>query len=376
MKKTLVTLLLASVAGMALAGQPLERFRGAERFSFTFGDNAARYGKTDSNIKIEIDAFILGTQVIDTTGGADELAVNKTRGSLNFQLKLSDLNILFPPETITLVGSATGGEGTKHVTDAVLPGPYRLTGTIEGVDYDLTLRNVRVLTNVDTVFSNTVTAPALNPILNAICDVQGDQLGTGSTNSIIVRPGNVSGWIVSPVFTVSRVSVDVTNIQQTLQIPERSIAPSRLAVRLGRLDAGDVSSLAAIDGNSLRVCRFIVPNQAVAPITVEVSGTAASTDVEFLDLLVTSRMTVNGLFSQTLDLFDWSTNTFSTTDVRTDSTNTTFATRKLSATGSVSRYVNPGDLTVTGRYRVRQTGPAASPAWCNEVDQFRWVVTP
>ncbi|MGE0001533.1 MAG: hypothetical protein AB7T05_05635, partial [Fimbriimonadaceae bacterium] len=51
------------------------------------------------------------------------------------------------------------------------------------------------------------------------------------------------------------------------------VVPSSFATVLGRLDAGNVGSLAADDDDYLRHCKFIVPNALVAPVRVRVNGT-------------------------------------------------------------------------------------------------------
>jgi|GEM_PF-5040674 len=152
--------------------------------------------------------------------------------------------------------------------------------------------------------------------------------------------------------------------------------PSSFTVNLGKLTQGNLASLANDDGNALRVCRFIVPNQQVAPVTVQINGTASILSCSALKLTVKSHMVHAGLFSQTLDLFNWNTNDWDIADNRTDNVNTTYTTVDLNGTGNLSRLLRPSDGALRARYRVRQIGPAATYQWCHEVDQAVWIVTP
>lgn len=154
-----------------------------------------------------------------------------------------------------------------------------------------------------------------------------------------------------------------------------TVVPSSITVNLGRIDAGTVASLAAIDGDVLRVCRFVVPNQTVAPVTVQVNGNAPIGSASALEVHVRSRMSVTGQFTQNLEMFNWVTNNWDAVDTRTDNSNTTFADRVLIGSGDLTRLLrSDGSLRV--RYRVRNTGPTASPTWCHEVDRLNWILRP
>jgi hypothetical protein len=153
--------------------------------------------------------------------------------------------------------------------------------------------------------------------------------------------------------------------------------PTSILLELGRIDAGNVNSLLTSgDGNVLRVCRFLVPNQQVAPITFRVNATLSGTSpLGALRFLVRSRMVDAGSFSQTLDMFNWVTNAFDLTDVATAGLNTTFSYRSVIGTGALSRYLS-GTRQMTGRIRVRQTGPAAVVNWCGEFDHAYFQCNP
>ncbi len=151
--------------------------------------------------------------------------------------------------------------------------------------------------------------------------------------------------------------------------------PTSVTVRLGRIDAGSVAEIADIDGQVFRVCKFIVPNQAVAPITVEVNGTSPIPSPSQLSFRTYGRMNASGLFSQTLDLWDWNLGNFSPTAVTTSTIGTTFRAAGVGANAPVGRFVGSSNQ-VRARYRIRQTGPAGTPAWCFNLDQAIWLIRP
>ncbi|MGE3127994.1 MAG: hypothetical protein AB7N10_10890, partial [Fimbriimonadaceae bacterium] len=71
-------------------------------------------------------------------------------------------------------------------------------------------------------------------------------------------------------FTVLATAPALTRFRGIAFSPEDSapevVIPSSFATVLGRLDAGNVGSLAADDDDYLRHCKFIVPNALVAPV--------------------------------------------------------------------------------------------------------------
>lgn len=372
--RTLVSLFIISCSAcQAFAGQPTERFRSATRFTMSQGTADPRYNNADSNIKITLDVFLLGTQVFNNPGNSPEAIYNKTAGSLDFSIKLSDIDPTLPPDTVTMVGSDLGNDLMSHTANSTLPGPYHLTGTINGTSYDLTLSNIHVTGNLLSQGSNNVVLPYINPVLTDLCDVQFDD-PVGSNNTIVAVPGTVSGWVVSPVFTVRSMRVDTTGIQQAGQVPAHVIAPSSYMVTLGRVDAGGLPELQSIDNNAMRVCKFFVPNAVVPPIRVEVT-TQLSALPQFLTGLSNAHMFNGGSFQQILRLYDYSQNSFGTGDNRTDAINLNYEFRFLNCTGPLSKYIDANN-NVKMRFEVKPVGPVSVPFWCSEMDFLGWVVTP
>ncbi|MCW5936590.1 MAG: hypothetical protein KIT11_04710 [Fimbriimonadaceae bacterium] len=164
---------------------------------------------------------------------------------------------------------------------------------------------------------------------------------------------------------------------QYVTIPGSSevvVKPESFTVRRGRVDAGNLQSLQTEDNNSLRVCKFIVQNLAEPPVNVEVNSTSPTASPSALKTSVTSRMFHTGSFRQTIELFNFVTNNWDATDVRSDAINTVMTKRELTATGSLARYVGPAGA-VRCRYTIRQTGPAAVINWCHETDMVAWTIS-
>lgn len=150
--------------------------------------------------------------------------------------------------------------------------------------------------------------------------------------------------------------------------------PTSYTINLGQLNSGNVASLSDDDANALRICKFLVPNQQVAPITVELNSAALMPFVSTLSFELVSRMANAGSFSQTIELWNWNTSGWDATDKRTDALGTSYNHYEVVATGDPVRFVRQSDGALKSRYLVRQTGPSAVQIWCHDVDQAAWYV--
>ena len=156
-----------------------------------------------------------------------------------------------------------------------------------------------------------------------------------------------SGWLLKPVETV--------------------VAPDKATIVYGQVSSGTVADLAVKDGASLRVCRFIVPNQSVAPITLRIEATLPFTPMN-LWLETVNRATSAGAFTVSLNLMDWTTGLYDPASKATASLTTAWSSLECVAKRDITRYVRPSDRRVWALLRVRPTGPVATNAWCSEHD--------
>ncbi len=152
----------------------------------------------------------------------------------------------------------------------------------------------------------------------------------------------------------------------------QSIAPSNLTVALGRVTSGSVTSLAGNDGDSLIVCKFVVPSQTSPIVRIDVVGTTSIKSPLSLALTCQSKMVASGLFSQTLALFDYTVSDFTVS--RTDSIGTSPSTLTLAGTGTLANFVQQSDGQLRTRIDIRQTGPSVSVTPCVSFEQVTWAV--
>jgi len=153
-----------------------------------------------------------------------------------------------------------------------------------------------------------------------------------------------------------------------------AVPPTSYAVQLGKQSGGNLQSLASVDGNALVVCKFIVPNQQVAPVTVQLDGTLPFAPMN-LWLTTTAKTDTAGQFSLTTDLYDWTANQYDPLDAATSALTIAYSAQDCIAKGDISRYVGTSNA-VRARLRVRQTGPSASFSWCADFDQAVWNAVP
>ncbi len=143
--------------------------------------------------------------------------------------------------------------------------------------------------------------------------------------------------------------------------------PNAFRVRLGRLDAGNLSSLAADDAVGLRVCKFIVPNQIVDPVNVEVEATSTEASPVSLEVAFRGRMRTSGGFRIAVELWDFTDSTW--TNRFEVAVGTPYVTHGVTAAGPISRFFGPNG-TLRARYLVRPTGPTGTSVWCHDMDLF------
>ncbi len=145
--------------------------------------------------------------------------------------------------------------------------------------------------------------------------------------------------------------------------------PFSFDVTLGRLQRGNELSLVTEDGDELQVCKFVVPNQSVPPVSVIVAGNTFLPFVANYRLTTVSRMLTNGAFRIRTQAFNFSTNTFTT--LGSDTVGTTPVRLSYEARRDANDLVD-ADGTLLARYEVFQTGPAALAVWCHAMDLVEW----
>jgi hypothetical protein len=154
--------------------------------------------------------------------------------------------------------------------------------------------------------------------------------------------------------------------------PSRFSPSSFLTVR-GNNTGGNLASLAANDGNALRHCKFLVPNQLVPPVEVRVDAAGAVAAPSVVAAVVRGAMASSGSFSHGVELFDWVAGAYGDGGSAAVTTSESIVT--ATSSGAAGRYVGAGG-SLRARYTVVKTGPSSVATWCYNADEFVWLVYP
>lgn len=166
--------------------------------------------------------------------------------------------------------------------------------------------------------------------------------------------GYNGAWSNYPFFPSGTVIVSDINrglfVLNVLDATTRSLVPNNMNIVMGLPLGGNLSSLFASDDNRV----LISYNPAVDdlyPIHLETTTTAVDTDPRRIRVSVDSSMVGTSGFLQSIDLFDWNTNSYETVNTRVLSSTDTVAT-----TGWVTnpdRFVNQTNREVKVRVTVQ-----------------------
>ncbi|MBS1723098.1 MAG: hypothetical protein JSS66_09125 [Armatimonadetes bacterium] len=192
------------------------------------------------------------------------------------------------------------------------------------------------------------------------------------TATYTAAPGdpNLGQFITVQLVRTEGSQIDFDDVRVTSAGAE-SIAPSSFSINLGRVNSGNLASLADTDSNPLEICKFFVPNQSAPIIQFSVDGTTSINTPAALRFRTVSRMVQSGSYQQVLRLFNFTTNSYE--ENRTDILNTSYQTWELSGTGTLSRYVGSGGA-LRAQIQVRQTGPSTTLLPCSQYDLAGWDV--
>lgn len=362
------------------------------------GNLAALASPFDNQTNANVPQFFLDYPYTDGTTGASYDGVGARVSVEGPNRKLTSVNVLFGADTLSNPGAAFvlrlwAPDSSDSSANVGRPGTLLWTSPVQPIPNGLDpLTNPQFTTNVPipnivvpNEFCWTVEFSGLTGGAGALAGpfVRWSPAPGNSVNGIYQRNTTTGVWEGPFVFLPN----GWTNGGPTFQFeinafldarftgtnPEVGAVPSSFTVNFGRQDAGNVASLATIDGDSLRVCRFIVPNATVPPVRVQVDGNVGLSQLETLVFSLHSRMVHGGAFALELELFDFQTGQFR--DLQSGSLGTSFVTRSVVGGGNVNSFLGSGGA-LRARYSVRSTGPSVVSAWCHEADQARWVAAP
>lgn len=140
----------------------------------------------------------------------------------------------------------------------------------------------------------------------------------------------------------------------------------------GRVQGGGIAEIASQDGQYMSVANGFIANQSEAPIRMVFEGTSRWTDISKLKFNFRHKVNSPNL-EQTLELFDWTTNTWvETSTAAAPQTDTSFVV----AGPNPDRFVNPTTKKMKARLQIRAVGPTNGSNWGTSIDLVNWTVNP
>lgn len=150
------------------------------------------------------------------------------------------------------------------------------------------------------------------------------------------------------------------------------LVPDAFSFFRGSLDSGNLASLAAVDANRLVGRPGFTLNPTEAPCQLVVESTAPGTAVSQLQFRFNMQANTGGL-TQTLQVFDWTTNAYVNAGTQTLSTSNVSVTTNIT---NPANFIRASDRKVRARLQVRVTGFTTTSAWRPRWDEAVWFYTP
>lgn len=152
------------------------------------------------------------------------------------------------------------------------------------------------------------------------------------------------------------------------------VFPSAITIFRGALISGGIAELMASDDQYLVVRNGPIAFPTESPITVIFDGTYSGNTRTAVTLTVENKVSIGNL-SQTIDMFNFTTNSYDATAVDTRPAPTTDTVVTIVGTGDINRFFGTGGA-LRARLRVRPAGPLFTNNWRSSTDLVKWTVTP
>lgn len=151
------------------------------------------------------------------------------------------------------------------------------------------------------------------------------------------------------------------------------LAPATHSLFRGGAVSGNTASLGANDDNYLvaRAGVILVPTEA--PVQVIMEATGPTGQVLNIDALLVSKVNTPGL-SQKIELWDWTNNVWVQVGTTQLSGNASETMQTGGATGTLSRFLQPGTRLMRAKASYFRTGITLIFPWAVSIDQFQWSV--
>ena len=134
-------------------------------------------------------------------------------------------------------------------------------------------------------------------------------------------------------------------------------------------------SLMAQDGEAMRFCRFTVPSADIYPLTLRFEGHLGSTPSS-LSFSIIGKSSAFGVYSQSLNLYDWTKGLFEPNTNSTALLSKTYGRMDCFPWSEAWRYVRPSDKKVMALVRVKVIGVEASAGWPADYDRAWFTYEP
>ncbi len=237
-----------------------------------------------------------------------------------------------------------------------------------GIDHNLYNKNNFIFEGNYTTGLNIFDANAnpLNPVYRGWYD-------TYPANNNVSFNGMWSNYPFFPSGTV--ICGDINSglyIFDVSQATKTNFAVDNVMAIRGNVLSGSLSSIGTTDGNYYVVQAGLVPTPNDAPIQIVFEGTCLWTDISKIQFEVRHKVSSLNL-GQTVDLWDWNTNSWVNFD--TSAGSTTDVTTTILGTNP-DRFVDPVSKKMKARLSVKKTGIVPTLAYKDSVDYANFIVNP
>ncbi len=161
-----------------------------------------------------------------------------------------------------------------------------------------------------------------------------------------------------------------------LQPDTMNLAPDSMSVNMGRWAGGTLTSLQQFDGDSVQICKSVVPNLTVSPIQIVVTTVTPKLHPTLILINALGKMGSAGSFQMSSQLYNFDSQNFdSTVSTAIGLAGTSLENIANAEPGlPLSRYVESQTGSMKAKISIKTTGLVPSPNWCFNLDQVEWRI--
>ena len=195
-------------------------------------------------------------------------------------------------------------------------------------------------------------------------------IATGSTPVTTIVDVPASAEIGASTLEV--VTNGIPSVPTNVNVVEPGVVlPTSYNLVRGQFASGNLQSLAYVDSDAFTVRTGPVLNSTEAPIQVEFSAQSNILNPTAFTFTGTSKVSTGNL-EQKIYLFNFQTSAYELVDTRAAGTSN--STYTVSASGSMSRFVNQTTKQIKAKLSVYAVGPILSYPYQTSIDSIRWTI--